>query len=316
MQKNILIVLAILVYRALNPMVVGSQEVQSKVWLDTTHILIGDQVKLNLEIKSIPRTNIVFPELKDSIGRLEIVYVSPIDTQKIANGYLLKRHYTLTCFDSGEFVVPSLTFLYQKQNISTLSPLTTDSLFLRVSTVAVDTTKDIKDIKNIVEFPRSFWDYLPYIVGVLLFIAIVFLAYYLVRKRKRGEIPIELRVPPHVLALEALKQLDSEKLWQKGQIKEFHIRLSEIVRTYIERRFKIPALEMISSEIITELKLNKVAEPQLIEKMQKSFELSDLVKFAKFVPLPDEHTFCFKIALEFVEKTKPEEVVEETKKEG
>lgn len=296
-------------------MITESQEVQSKVWLDTTHILIGDQVNLYLEIKSVPRTNIVFPELKDSIGKLEIVYISPIDTQKIENGYLLKRRYTLTCFDSGAFVVPSLTFLYQKQNISTLSTLATDSLLLWVSSVAVDTTKDIKDIKNIVEFPRSIWDYLPYIVGVLLFIAIVLFAYYLIRRRKHSELPIELRIPPHILALEALKQLDSEKLWQKGQIKEFHIRLSEIVRTYIERRFKIPALEMITSEIISALKLNEITESQLIEKMQKSFELSDLVKFAKFVPLPDEHTFCFKTALEFIERTKPEEVVEETKKE-
>jgi hypothetical protein len=315
MQKNILIILAVLAYYLFNPMIADSQEVQGKVWLDTTHILIGDQVNLNLEIKSMPRTNIVFPELKDSIGKLEIVYVSPIDTQKIGNGYLLKRHYTLTCFDSGVFVVPSLTFLYQKQNISTLSTLATDSLFLRVSTVAVDTTKDIKDIKNIVEFPRSLWDYLPYIVAVLLLAAIVYLAYYLIRKRKRRELPIELRVPPHILALEALKQLDSEKLWQKGQIKEFHIRLSEIVRTYIERRFKIPALEMITSEIISALELNEIAESQLIEKMQKSFEISDLVKFAKFVPLPDEHAFCFKTALEFIERTKPEEIVGETKKE-
>ncbi len=315
MQKNILIILLALAYYFFNPMTAESQEVQAKVWLDTTHILIGDQVNLNLEIKSIPRTNIVFPELKDSIGKLEIVYVSPIDTQKIENGYLLKRHYTLTCFDSGDFVIPPLTFLYQKQNISTLSTLATDSLFLWVSTVAVDTTKDIKDIKNIVEIPRSFWDYLPYIAGVLLFLGIAYLAYYLIRKRKRSELPVELRVPPHILALEALKQLDSEKLWQKGQIKEFHTRLSEIVRTYIERRFKIPALEMITSEIISALKLNEIAEPRLIERLKKAFELSDLVKFAKFIPLPDEHTFCFKTALEFIEETKPEEIVEETKKE-
>lgn len=315
MRKNILIILVTLGYHFLNPTIAKSQEVQSKVWLDTTHILIGDQVNLNLEIKSIPQTRIVFPELRDSIGKLEIVNVSPIDTQKLENGYLLKRRYTLTCFDSGEFIVPSLMFLYQKQNISTLSTLSTDSLYLRVSSVPVDTTKDIKDIKNIVEFPRSFWDYLPYIAGVLLFLAIAYLAYYLIRRRKRSELPIELRVPPHVLALEALKQLDSEKLWQKGQIKEFHIRLSEIVRTYIERRFKIPALEMITSEIVSALKLNEITEPQLIDKMQRSFELSDLVKFAKFVPLPDEHAFCFKTALEFIERTKPEEVVGETKKE-
>lgn len=315
MRKNILIILVTLAYHFLNPTIAKSQEVQSKVWLDTTHILIGDQVNLNLEIKSIPQTRIVFPELRDSIGKLEIVNVSPIDTQKLENGYLLKRRYTLTCFDSGEFIVPSLMFLYQKQNISTLSTLSTDSLYLRVSSVPVDTTKDIKDIKNIVEFPRSFWDYLPYIAGILLFLAIAYLAYYLIRRRKRSELPIELRVPPHVLALEALKQLDSEKLWQKGQIKEFHIRLSEIVRTYIERRFKIPALEMITSEIVSALKLNEITEPQLIDKMQRSFELSDLVKFAKFVPLPDEHAFCFKTALEFIERTKPEEVVGETKKE-
>ncbi len=315
MRKTLLIFLVFWVVFFTNSGIATTQDVQSKVWLDTTQILIGDQVDLNLEVKSIPKTNIVFPELKDSIGKLEIIAVSPIDTQRLADGFLLKRRYVLTCFDSGTFVVPSLTILYQKQNISTLSAITTDSLFLRVYSVAVDTTKDIKDIKPIVEFHRSFWEYLPYVVGILLFIALGFLAYHLIRSRRRNELPIELRVPPHILALEALKQLDSEKLWQKGQIKEFHIRLSEIIRTYIERRFKIPALEMITSEIIAELGKNGIVEARLLENMRKSFELSDLVKFAKFIPLPDEHTFCFNIAVEFVENTKPIEVVGETKKE-
>ncbi|MFN3269432.1 MAG: hypothetical protein ACK42G_02480, partial [Candidatus Kapaibacteriota bacterium] len=139
--------------------------------------------------------------------------------------------------------------------------------------------------------------------------------FFLKRKKTKEEIAEELKLPPHVVALKELKELDAQKLWQRGEIKEFHIRLTEIIRKYIERRFSIPALEMISSEIIQSLHQIDTIDPNLTSKLQRSFEISDLVKFAKFVPLPDEHTFCMKVAYEFVEGTTPKEDVEQPKEE-
>ncbi|MFN3305635.1 MAG: hypothetical protein ACK42Z_00425 [Candidatus Kapaibacteriota bacterium] len=284
-----------------------AQEVEVKTKVDTNNILIGDQINLELFVKSKPPTEIIFPAFQDSLGKFEIVTSSAIDTQKTKDELILKKDIKLTIFDSGYYFIPSVSVLYLKTSVSQYATVQTDSIGIYVRGIEVDTTKDIKDIKGIIEVPYTIWDYIPYILGVLGIILILGLVYYFLRKRRqiKEEIAEEMKLPPHIVALRELKELDSEKLWQKGEVKRFHTRLTEIIRKYIERRFSIPALEMISSEIITELYRLDSVNRELVQKLERSFEISDLVKFAKFIPLPDENTFCLQVAFEYVEQTKP-----------
>ncbi len=284
-----------------------AQEVEVKAKVDTNNILIGDQINLELYVKSKPPTEIILPVFQDSLGKFEIVALDVIDTQKTKDVLILKRNIKLTIFDSGYYFIPSISVLYLKTSVNQYSTVQTDSLAIYVRGIEVDTTKDIKDIKGIIEVPYTIWDYIPYILWVFGIILILGFIYYLLRKRKQIKevIAEEIKLPPHVIALKELKQLDSEKLWQKGEVKQFHTRLTEIIRKYIERRFSIPALEMISSEIIHNLYGLDNMDRELVKKLARSFEISDLVKFAKFLPLPDENTFCLQVAFEFVEKTKP-----------
>lgn len=290
-----------------------SQDVIVKAKVDTNKILIGDQINLELLIKSKPPTEIILPVFQDTLGKFEIVSFDAIDTQKTDDELILKRKIKLTIFDSGSHFIPPISLLYLKTSVNQYATVQTDSLPIYVSGIEVDTTKDIKDIKGIIEVPYSIWDYIPYILVVLGIILIAGLVYYFTRKfrRRKEAIAEEMKLPPHIIALKELKQLDSEKLWQRGEIKQFHIRLTEIVRKYIERRFSIQALEMISSEIIDELNHLGSIDKELVKKMERSFGISDLVKFAKFLPLPDENTFCIQVAFEFVENTKPPEDVQQ-----
>ncbi len=282
-----------------------SQEVNVKVWTDTNKILIGDHLNLYVQVNSSPQTEIIFPEIKDSLGKLEIVQTYPIDTQKTANEIKLQRKIVLTAFDTGNIFIPQLNILYLKKATNQYASIFTDSIPIFVKGIEVDTTKDIKDIKGIIEVPLTFWDYFPYILIALGLLVIGYLIYFFMKRKGKEQASPEPKIPPHIEALEALKQLDKEKLWQKGSVKEFHIRLTEIVRRYIERRFEIPALEMISNEIIQTLDNKFQLDTELTSKLRRSFEISDLVKFAKYIPISDENNFCFKTALEFVEATIP-----------
>jgi hypothetical protein len=186
---------------------------------------------------------------------------------------------------------------------------------LKFNTVAVDTTKPIKDIKPQLSAP---FDWKGMFVYLLIFAAIVLagvVIYYLLKRRKpktstREE--YDPKIPPHIIAIEALKRLDGEKLWQKGQVKLYQTRLTEILRTYIERRFGILALEMISREIVDAIsKLN--IPNDIIEKMKYTLDTADLVKFAKYEPLPDENSLGMKNAIEFVNATIPIEGISQVK---
>jgi hypothetical protein len=113
------------------------------------------------------------------------------------------------------------------------------------------------------------------------------------------------------VALQALEALRTERLWQQGKIKEYHSLLSEILRAYIDRRFGIMAMEMITPDVIASVeKLGKVETTDLY-RLKHLLELSDRVKFAKFFPLPDEHDGALQQAIQFVETT-AERIIETT----
>jgi hypothetical protein len=116
--------------------------------------------------------------------------------------------------------------------------------------------------------------------------------------------------PPHVVALRELDKLRSEKLWQNNRTKDYYIRLSDIIRTYIEGRFGVTAMEMTSDEIIEGMRFSGFEDNNLINRLRNLFTLSDLVKFAKAQPLPDENETAMLDAYLFVNNTKIDEKLE------
>lgn len=298
----IFVVVLILITYSLN-----AQNVSVRAWTDTNNVLIGDQLKLTLEAISDKKTNIVLPIVPDTLGKIEVLSRSRIDTLDSNGIYSLRQNFIITSFDTGWHPVPSLIVMYAKKEMPDLYPLSTDTLFLKFNTVPVDTAQAIKDIKPPLDEPISWEEYLLYFIIAVAIIGLGFLGYYLWKRfKKKKEIPLEYdpKIPPHIIALESLRQLDSEKLWQKGKVKLYHIRLTEIIRLYIERRYMIPALEMITPDIIQGMNEGSIEE-ELVSFMKKVFETADLVKFAKFQPLPDENSLVMAYAVEFVNRSIP-----------
>ena len=86
-------------------------------------------------------------------------------------------------------------------------------------------------------------------------------------------------MPPHQAALQEIERIKNEKVWQKGQPKEYYTELTDAIRTYIRDRFGFNALEMTSSEIID--KLLEIKDKDAISDLRFLFQTADLVKFAK-----------------------------------
>ena len=109
--------------------------------------------------------------------------------------------------------------------------------------------------------------------------------------------------PPHEIALEELKKLEAERLWQQGLIKQYHSRLTDIIRTYIEHRYGIIAMEMTTGEILVALS-RAISEKESSEKLSLLLQLADMVKFAKVQPLPGENEMAMQQSTDFVIATK------------
>jgi len=266
---------------------IGFSQNQPKVYVkaDTTNIRIGETINYEIVVDNAD-TGVNFTEIKlDSFARVEVVESFDIDTLK---DRLIKK-YALTSFDSGRYVIPrQRVFIWSQEYL-------TDSLTLDVNTVAVDTTKQqLYTIKAIQNEPYTFEDfksYLWWILGALVLIAVIL--YFVLRKKETIE-EMEARIPPYQLALKRLNELDEKQLWQKNKIKQYYVELTDIVRTYIERELKIPALESTTDELLESIidfnaSNNSLNIPkETVDKLNKLLKEGDLVKFAKFKPLMNE----------------------------
>ncbi|UPK70107.1 hypothetical protein [Chitinophaga filiformis] len=290
----------------LAPFIASAQQVDVKAQADTDRIRLGEQVKLHLSASMPPQgMNVVFPQIPDSFGHFEVVRRSPLDTTAQGNTKLLGQTIVLTSFDSGRWDIPALRFDLVSGGSITDSAFT-GPLSIDVNTVDVDTTKAFKPIKGVRTVGWSFWDYWLYfaigitvaLVGVGLFV------YFRSRPKKAAPVPVAVVVPPYEIALQQLQQLKSEKVWQQGDIKQYYTRLTDILRTYFEQQFNIPALEQTSEELLQHIKPVTILNQQR-DKLRGLLSLADLAKFAKMTPSPEEHEGAMQHAQEIVEWTKP-----------
>ncbi|QCX37101.1 hypothetical protein FF125_01100 [Aureibaculum algae] len=287
-------------------------EPEVSVKVDTTIIRIGEQINYQITVDNID-TGVTFPELRlDPAGKIEIVEDLNIDTLKNR----LVRKYLLTSFDSGSYTIPQ-----QKITVWSQEYLT-DSVVVDVSTVAVDTLKQsMFPIKSVQNEPYTFDDFKSYLWWILGGLALIALILYFVFRKKETEEELEAKIPPYQLALKRLKELDDKQLWQKNKIKQYYVELTEIVRLYIERELKIPALESTTNELMeTIMDFNSSSSLNIpsdtINKLQSLLKDADLVKFAKYVPLSNEielHRNTTSKIIEDIKTTKPEIVVNKPK---
>lgn len=293
----------------------SAQRIKATARLDSTNILIGDQIKLFLEIDHPKNVEVQFPQLPDSLnmGLIEVLSRSAIDTFELDNDELQKQiqSFTITSFDSGSYRIAPAWFKIDVDG--TIDSVPTNGVTLNVFTMQIDTTKGPTDIKMPYDAPLTLKEVTPYILGVILIGAIIFLILYSI-KRKKNNKPIFARPkkpkePAHIVAIRELDRIKTEKIWQQGKSKQYYSELTEALRVYIEDRFEIPAMEQTSDETIESFRINKnLLSDKLFTNLSQTLKLADLVKFAKYNPLPDDGSLSLSNAYDFVNTTKKEEV--------
>jgi hypothetical protein len=307
-----------------------SQNVTAEASLEKNSILVGDQIKLKITVKSDTKLHFILPVIPDTIDKIEVVEVLKNDTSNDKGSYKISQNIIITCFDFGAYVIPPFTVTYEKPNTNEISAIQTNHLTLNVGNVNIDANAPFRDIKPPIEEPYTLADYLFYLlflIPVIVLIAayIIFRKYW--KKRKQNIKPEEKRevlikkpeIPAHIIALSRLDNLEKQTLWQNGKFKEYHTEISEIIREYIENKFFITALEETTAEIMNELfnyfdKYNKknFDESQyfddysmelLKDNIRKILETADFVKFAKYVPKTIENENVLNLSYKFVNDT-------------
>lgn len=288
---------------------VSAQSYKATAIVDSSTILIGDQFHVDFTVTAPQNAPSYFPEIKPDMlagTDIELVAKTKIDTTLDHSVAIYHQKWTLTAFDSGQFVFPALALMSPDSQLLAQS----QAIVINVNTIAVDTTAAIRDIKPIAKVPLTFKEVFPYLLVTLLVAAVaVLLVWYIIKHKKKakpGKTVVKKKekpkVKPHIAALRALDKLKQKKLWQNGQVKLYYSELTDILRVYIDGRFDVNAMEMITPDILKEIKLLDMPE-EARKDMEYILQTADLVKFAKMEPLPDDHDRCYKMAVDFVNVT-------------
>jgi hypothetical protein len=235
---------------------------------------------------------------------LEVINDSGIDPVAGERGTIRElRVLTITSFDTGFWAIPPFRFLVDGKAMESAA------LLLEVKGVALDSAMVPRDIKDIHTLPFSiaYWlrEHVVLVAsGVTVLALIAALLYLLLRRKKEPRAPAvkDPMIPLHERALSAMRALEQERIWQQGDHKTYHSRLTDILRGYIEERFAVPALESTTDELIKELRVSSLSADKR-DQLENMLRLADLVKFAKSIPSPQENEQMMSGAVRFVEST-------------
>jgi len=279
--------------------------------IDNADLLIGEQTVLHLTVTTDYSKLVYCPIPLDTLMTgVEVLALSKPDSTVIDNNRLMiKQDILITSFDENLYLLPP--FLAIDGNDTIFS----NQVALKVSSIPVniDAPDEFFDIKDVWKPPFVLADYYPIIFGVLLILFLICVIGYIVQRLRNRQSTIseslkeELRIPPHELAIRELNEIKLQKLWQQGRNKEYYTQITDTLRRYIFRRFSINAMEMTSYEILDIITRENDAR-SVYDTLKQILQLADLVKFAKWRPLPDENDLCMAYAYLFVNQTKQEEL--------
>ena len=254
-------------------------QTQVKISSDTNQVYIGDIINVNIQVLS--KEEILWPDIEKVISPLEIQNLSSIDSSFVNNQYVYSQNLSVQQFDTGLVVLPELPFVGLENDT-----FYSDSLNFSFLAVPLDTTNAIFDIKAPKKVPFNFAEAKPYIYGFICFILLCFLVYYLIQRFKKKDTAIEEVVeliPCEIEAINALKNLESQSLCEKGLVKDHYVHLTDILRRYFDREFEIDTLESTTIETVDVL-INLKLDSKLVDDISNLLTEADYVKFAKSKP--------------------------------
>lgn len=155
----------------------------------------------------------------------------------------------------------------------------------------------IKPICDIIPTKARWSRYMPWAAAALALGLIAIALYSWYRRRLRSDVSTLHQDPAHVIAMREIEVLKTKRLFEKGHVKDFYFRFSEILRRYLEALRGFPAAEYTTEEIAASIK-----DPQDRE-ILPLLRQADMVKFADLTPAPARKEDELNMAISYIRKS-------------
>lgn len=288
-----------------------AQNVEAEGKVESTDVQVGKPFTLDLSLKVpygwfVEWNDFAQDALSDQIDIIKRGNVER--TADADSNVIVQQQLTLMTFDTGRVELPSVGLSYA-QSFDDPDRLMayTEPIDLHVTTIAVDTLQPYRPIVPPIAAPIRMKEVFPWILAVLLAV-LLGLGIWLFLKRRKAHVDADGNIirgpviPPYDKAVDDLKRLREEKMWQSGKVKEYFSSLTDIAREYIEGQFGVNAVEMTTDDILEEIKPLHFSK-ETYNKLKDTMEVADLVKFAKYSASTLESDTALSSMTEFVNES-------------
>ena len=231
----------------------GDRAVKLEAFVDRAIAKTSEEVIFTLRLTTSKQLKgLKVPEIGDQLAGLRIVEFGQTDPKNIdSDSVQSSRWYKLMADISGSYMIPAVTMSYAVGE--TKKEVATADIFLEFTppeNLSQDAQgsipSDIKDIKSIILSPTDYgWAIL--FISILGAVFVLGCGWWVMRRRLKNKVSPQR--PAYEVALEEFDSLKEAMLLERGDIKEFHYRLSESLRKYVEHQFHFATLDRTIEEI-------------------------------------------------------------------
>jgi len=273
--------------------------------------VIGDVIELRLEVHAEPGVEVLMPEFGEALGRFEIVDFAPSQEEDAAGGRIARQTYRLQPAHSGTQTIPPLRIEFvDRRDGQSPAPEGEDAYEVLTARISFEVAPILADDAPLELRPaqpnlgprrspsKAWW---VWAMGMLFAVAAVapfaWRGFIAMRERQRRQSAYEV----------ARSELDL--LLQAGRPTEktmdgFYVKLSLIVRTYLEDRFALRSPELTTQEFLTEMGRSPDLARSHQKLLQTLLEQADLVKFAGHRPGTEVVSESIAAAEQFLSETR------------
>jgi len=273
--------------------------------------VIGDRLRLEIEVRAEPGVEVLMPAFGEALDRYRVVSFAPSE-EVDAQGYTVSRQvYGLEASRSGPQAIPPLLVEFVDRRPGRPSApedqdayeLLTERIDFEVSSVLPeDAALELRAALGPLP-PRPTPGGLPWpwlLAGVLLVAAVAPFAL----RTLRGSLAERRRLSAYQVARGELDALLYGERPQPANMDRFFVRLSGVIRRYLEDRFGLRSPELTTEEFLQELARSPDLFAQHRDLLAAFLERADLVKFANYVPDESGVQESIEAAQRFLEDTR------------
>ena len=274
---------------------------QLSVTTDTTRASIGDLISYKITTQNLGNKyfKIENPQFSEPLELRSSTLL--YDKKEKVTG----AQFIFSVWDTGMVTIPPITInLFNSDSLFDFA-MQTDSVSIEVvSIINITGNQAMKPIKG----PIPIKSIIPIRMIILILLSLIILLgiYFIYGKRIAyvyDEKKVETNIDPaDIIALNKLESLSNESYGRTENIKEFYIKISHILREYIENSVYIKSLEMTTEEIgkhRVSFPFNKEDIDNLLDILNRA----DLSKYAKSNPKKNICDFDLKAGKNFIINT-------------